>query len=134
MKAIPYVHFDGQCRAAFEFYAAVLRGEIGLIMTYRDAPVPVHLPDAAKDRIMHAVLVAGELRLMGSDMPPGMFEGAKGFSVSINPADPAEAERIHTALAEGGTVRMALQETFWAHRFGMLTDKFGTPWMVSCDK
>ena len=97
-------------------------------------PVPTHVPDEAKHRIMHMVLHAREITLMGSDAPPGMAEGAKGFHLSLHPAEPAEAERIYQALAEGGTVRMPLQETFWAHRFGMVADKFGTPWMVSCDK
>jgi len=71
---------------------------------------------------------------MGSDTPPQMFQQPAGFSVTIGVDTPKEAERIFAALAEGGTVRMAPQETFWAKRFGMLQDKFGIAWMVNCEK
>ena len=71
---------------------------------------------------------------MASDAPPGRFEKMQGFSVSLVLKDPAEAERIFNAFADGGTVRMPLGETFWAIKFGMLTDRFGTPWMVNCEK
>ena len=134
MKLAPYIHFDGQCKAAFEFYETVLGGKIGLIMTYADSPVPTHVAESAKTRIMHAAMQVDGMTIMGSDAPPGMFEGKKGFSISLHPTSVAEAERIYGALAEGATVRMPLHETFWADRFAMLTDKFGTPWMVSCDK
>lgn len=134
MKVAPYIHFDGQCREAFEFYAATLGGRMNMLMTYADAPVPTHVSEAEKGRVMHCSLSVGDDIIMGSDAPPGMFEGKMGFSISLHPAEPAEAEQIYAALAENGTVRMPIQETFWAHRFAMLTDRFGTSWMVSCDK
>jgi len=71
---------------------------------------------------------------MGSDAPPDRFEPMKGFSVTLNIAEPAEAERVFDALADKGTVRLALTEMFWAKKFGMLVDKFGTPWMINCEK
>ena len=71
---------------------------------------------------------------MGSDAPPGHQEDMKGFSVTLGIDDPKDAERIFHALAESGTVRMPIQETFWAVRFGMLVDRFGTPWMINCEK
>ena len=71
---------------------------------------------------------------MGSDAPTERYEPMKGLSVSLNVDKPAEAERIFKALAEKGKVHMPLQETFWAARFGMLVDRFGTPWMVNCEK
>ena len=83
---------------------------------------------------MHARLVVGDKVLMGSDAPPEHYEGPKGFSVSLTINDLADAERIFHALAENGTVRMPLQETFWAVRFGMLVDRFGIPWMVNCER
>ena len=134
MKLIPYLHFDGQCREAFDFYARVLGGTIGITMTYGQAPIPTHVAEEAKDRIMHMVLHAREITLMGSDRQPGKTETASGFHLSLHPTDPAEAERLYGALADGGAVHMPLQETFWAHKFGMVADRFGTPWMVSCDK
>jgi PhnB protein len=74
----------------------------------------------------------GEAVLLGSDAPLDRFEEPKGFSVSLQNTDPAEAERIFKALEEGGKVRMPLQPTFWATRFGMLVDRFGIPWMINC--
>jgi PhnB protein len=76
----------------------------------------------------------GDKVLMGSDAPPGRQEDMKGFSVTLGIDDPKDAERIFHALAENGTVRMPIQETFWAVRFGMLVDRFGTPWMINCEK
>ena len=84
--------------------------------------------------IMHARLVARDYVLMGSDAPPDRFEKPQGFSVAIQIDDPKEAERIFAALADNGSVRMPLQQTFWAVRFGMLVDKFGIPWMVNCEQ
>ena len=72
--------------------------------------------------------------MLGSDAPPGRYEEPKGFSVSVQIKDPAEAERIFQALAENGKVQMPIQQTFWAERFGMLVDQFGTPWMINCEK
>jgi PhnB protein len=76
----------------------------------------------------------GDEVLMGSDAPPPRYDAPKGFSVSLNIDDPAEAERIYRALEKNGWVQMPLQETFWAVRFGMLTDQFGIPWMINCEK
>jgi PhnB protein len=72
--------------------------------------------------------------LMGSDVPPERYQAPKGFAVTISVKQVREAERIFNELADGGTVTMPLQETFWATRFGMLTDRFGIPWMVNCEK
>jgi len=69
---------------------------------------------------------------MGSDAPLDRFEEPKGFSVSLLIDDPAEAERLFHALVEGGKVKMPIQQTFWAERFGMLVDRFGIPWMINC--
>jgi PhnB protein len=83
---------------------------------------------------MHARLTVGELVVMGSDAPPEMYQEPKGFSVSLSTEKPAEAERIFKALAENGSVKMPLQQTFWAVRFGTVTDQFGIPWMVNCEQ
>ena len=82
---------------------------------------------------MHARMTVGNAVLMGADAPPQFFSQPQGFSVSISVKDADEAQRIFTAIAEVGTVRMPLQETFWAKRFGMPIDRFGTPWMVNCE-
>jgi PhnB protein len=135
MQMNPYLTFKGQCEAAFKFYEKVLGGKIVAMMPHEGTPAADHVPAEWRSKIMHARLVLDDDRvLMGSDAPPGMQEEMKGFSVTLGVDKPAEAERIFHALAEDGTVRMPIQETFWATRFGMLTDRFGTPWMINCEK
>jgi PhnB protein len=105
------------------------------MLPHEGTPAESHVPAEWRKKIMHACLTIGDESLMASDSPPGHQEDAvKGFSVSINVDKPAEADRIFAALAEGGTTRMPIQETFWAQRFGMLVDRFGIPWMINCAK
>jgi PhnB protein len=92
------------------------------------------MPSEWGDRIMHARLQVGDAVLMGSDSPPDRAESPKGFCVMLQIDDPAEGERIFRALGDGGTVQMPYEETFWAHRFGMVVDRFGIPWMINCEK
>lgn len=134
MQANTYLTFDGDCEEAFKFYEKVLGGKIVAMITHLGTPAEEHVPTEWRDKILHARLIFGDNKLMGSDAPPGRQEKMQGFSVTLNIEDPAETERVFNALTEGGTVRMALEETFWAHKFGMLTDRFGTPWMVNCEK
>ena len=134
MQLNPYLIFNGQCEAAFKFYAQCLGGKIEMMLTHGDSPIAQQVPSEWRNRIMHARLVVGDKVLMGSDAPPEHYQGTKGFSVSLGIDDPAEAERIFHALAENGTVQMPLQQTFWAFRFGMLVDRFGIPWMVNCEQ
>jgi PhnB protein len=129
----PYLTFRGDCEAAFTLYAQVLGGKIEAMMRHQGSPMEGHVAPEWRSKIMHARLVVGGQVLMGSDAPPDRQEDSKGFSVSITVDQPAEAERIFHALAEKGTVRMPIQKTFWAERFGMLVDRFGIPWMVNCE-
>lgn len=131
-----YLIFDGDCRSAFEFYRRCLGGEIVAMHTYGEAPPEAAMPNEAHDRIMHARLEVDGQTLMGSDNAsecPVPYEGIKGAHLSLNVGSVGEAERIFQALADDGTVQMPLEETFWARRFGMLIDRFGVPWMISCD-
>ncbi|MDB5108820.1 MAG: Glyoxalase/bleomycin resistance protein/dioxygenase [Candidatus Binatus sp.] len=134
MQLNPYLIFDGKCEAAFKFYAQCLGGKIEMMMTHADSPAADQVPPAWCEKIIHARLSVGDQVLMGSDAPPDYHEEMKGFSVSLMVDTPAEAERIFSALSKNGTVRMPMAETFWAARFGMLVDQFGTPWMVNCEK
>jgi PhnB protein len=133
MQINPYLSFDGQCKEAFTFYERVLGGKIEAMFTYGDTPSAEYTPPGMHDRIMHASLTAGGQVLLGGDAPME-YGKPQGFCVSLNVDTPAEAERIFHALAESGTVQMPIGETFWADRFGMLTDRFGIPWMVNCQK
>jgi PhnB protein len=85
-------------------------------------------------KILHARMQVGDALLMGGDELPEDYDAPKGFNVTLGFDNPADAERVFGALAENGTVRMPLQETFWAVRFGMVTDRFGIPWMINCEK
>ena len=134
MQMNPYLFFDGRCEAAFRFYAECLGGEFVAMITHRDSPIADQTPPERHDQILHARLVRGDMMLMGSDAPPERHRPMQGFCVSLLVADAAEAERLFQALAADGTVHMELQETFWAIRFGMLVDRFGTPWMIGCER
>lgn len=134
MQVNPYLFFDGECEAAFKFYAKLLGGKIEALMTHEGTPAADHVPAEWRGKIIHARLVVGDLVLMGSDAPPDSYQKPQGFSVNLGFNEPAEAERVFHALVENGTVMMPLGETFWAVRFGMLVDRFGIPWMINCEK
>jgi PhnB protein len=130
----PYLVFNGNCEAAFKFYEKVLGGKIEAMLPHEGTPAAEHVPPEWRNKIMHARLSVGDKVLMGSDAPPDHYEAMKGFSVTLGIDRPADAERIFHALAEKGTVRLPIQKTFWAARFGMLVDQFGTPWMINCEQ
>jgi PhnB protein len=134
MRLDTYLTFNGRCEEAFRYYEKQLGGKIEAMLAHEGTPAEEHVPPEWHKKIMHAALRVGDAMLMGSDAPPQMFSQPQGFSVSVQVDDPAQAERIFNALSNGGTVRMPIQETFWAQRFGMLVDKFGIPWMINCAK
>jgi PhnB protein len=132
MQLIPYLNFAGNCGEAFDFYRDVLGGEILSRFTYGESPMAVDMPPESHAQIMHTHLQSGGATLMGADGPPPHPQAGQGSFVNIAVDSADEAERIWKALSEGAEVRMPLQETFWARRFGMLVDRFGKPWMVNC--
>ena len=134
MQLNPYLNFNGQCQAAFKFYAQVLGGKIEAMIPHAGTPAEEHVPAEWHDKIMHARMTVGDTVLMASDSPPEHYKEPKGFSVALQIKDPADAERVFHALAKNGSVQMPIQQTFWAVRFGMLVDLFGIPWMVNCEK
>ncbi|MEO3998012.1 VOC family protein [Mesorhizobium sp. CAU 1732] len=132
MRFVAYLSFDGKCREAFEFYAGVLDGEIKAMISNGETPMAEHFSPESQDKIMNAYLVADGAELMGADTPDSMpYAPPEGFTLSIQLDDDARAERIFAALAEDGDVRMPMEATFWARKFGMLIDKYGIPWMVN---
>lgn len=131
MKLNPYLSFDGQCRAAFEFYRQTLNGQIVFMQTIGDSPMAATTPPDAHGRIMHVTLHLGDQVLQGADAPRGQFTQPAGFCVALQFTDVAEAERVFNALAEDGHSHMPFQETFWAKGFGMCIDRFGIPWIVN---
>jgi PhnB protein len=134
MQIQPYLFFNGDCEAAFKFYERCLGGKIEAMLTHAGSPAEQQVPAEWGSKILHARLAVGDAVLMASDAPPGHYQKPQGFSVSVQINEPGRAESVFHALADGGTVTMPIQETFFAARFGMLVDKFGTHWMVNCDK
>ena len=134
MKLNSYLTFNGQCEAALKFYEQCLGGKIVAMVTHVGTPAEEQVPAEWRNKILHARLIVGDEVLMGSDAPPDRYEESKGFSVTVGIDDPTDAERIFDALAKNGTVKMPIQKTFWAVRFGMLVDQFGIPWMVNCEQ
>jgi len=134
MQLNPYLYFNGQCEVAFKFYERCLGGKIEAMMTHAGTPMEKQTPEEWRDKILHACMTVGDGVLMASDAPPEHYKEPKGFSVSRETLKKAEAERAFHALTENEKVQMPMQETFWAARFGMLTDQFGIPWMINCEK
>ncbi len=135
MQVLPYLFFDGRCEEAANFYCSTLGAEITMLMRMKDGPEPTEeckaqIPAGSENKIMHMSLRIGEGTVHASD---GRCQGKpdfKGFSLSLNPSNDAEAERLFAALAEGGQVQMPMGKTFYASRFGMVVDRFGVSWMV----
>lgn len=134
MKLNPSLSFDGQCAAAFKFYEQCLGGKPSAMMTQGESPMADEVSPDLRDKVMHTSLRVGNVDLMGSDSPPEHYQKPQGFTVCINIDDAAEAERVFKALAENGTIKMPMEKTFWADRFGMLVDQFDIPWMINCDQ
>lgn len=128
----PYLIFDGNCAEAMRFYESTLGGKLESLMTNGESPMCDQMPPGSENRVMHARLVLDGTRLMASDSMIGHpYDGMKSFSLALSYPTVEEAQRVFDALAEGGKVNMPLQKTFWAEAFGMLVDRFGTPWMIN---
>jgi len=132
-QAIAYLAFNGNCAEAMRFYEQALGGKLEVLMSGADSPMAADIPKEFADRILHARLaLPGGGMLYAGDAPAHIpYEGIKGVSIAVDYASLAEAEKVFAALAAGGQVGMPMQPTFWARRFGMCTDKFGTPWLVN---
>ena len=133
MQIKPYLSFKGDCEAAFRFYEQCLGGRLGAIFRYAGSPMAAQVPADWDDKIMHGNLTVGGQVLQGGDVVPERYEEPRGFSLSIEIDNIADAERIFQELAGGGKVVMPLEKTFWAARFGIVVDRFGIPWLVNCE-
>ena len=134
MRFNPHLAFNGNCEEAFQFYQQCLGGKIVTMLPHEGTPAEATAPPEWRKKILHASLQVGEQWLMGGDAPPDRYRAPQGFAIGIHTGDLEEGERIYKALSEGGKVVMPFQPTFWAAGFGMLTDRFGVPWMVNCEK
>jgi PhnB protein len=128
----PYLSFNGNCAEAINYYKDVLGGDILFMQRYGDSPMP---SEGVEDLVMHTTLKVGDSVIMASDCPPGQpASTGNNVSLAVGVDQAAEADAMFARMAEGGNITMPIQETFWAERFGMLTDKFGVNWMFNCEK
>ncbi len=128
----PYLNFNGKSEEAFKFYQSVFGGELAM-HRFADTPESSNMPESELNKLMHVSLPIGNNFLMASDTMESMgykLTPGNNFNISVNTDNKEEAERIFKALAEGGSVKMDLHNTFWGSYFGMLEDKFGIRWMV----
>jgi PhnB protein len=130
MKLHTYLNYGGNCEQAFRFYEQHLGGKIIMMMTHAGQPRPGNAPPDWDKAILHARMTIGGVDIMASDVPPERFERMRSVYLSLTMDSTGEAERIYALLSDGGQIFMPIQETFFAFRFAMLRDKFGTSWML----
>jgi len=128
MKLDFYINYKGNCKEAFRFYEQHLGGKITLMSTFREMPDAASIPEDKKDHILHARIEIGGAVVMGADIPQAEPMRSAYLTLRVNSAE--EAERLYTLLADGGEIFMKMEQTFFANRFAMLRDKFGTSWML----
>ena len=134
MKVQAYVTFGGRCEEALEFYKKAVGAEVKDLLRWKDSPdAAMQPPPGYEGKVMNASFRIGDTELMADDGMGAKEVEFKGMTLALSVADDAEAKRVFTALGEGGSVQMPLAKTFWTSSFGMLTDKFGVPWMVNVD-
>jgi PhnB protein len=130
MQVQPYIVFDGRCEEAIDFYKTALGATVDKLLRFKDSPDQSMVSPGNADKVMHCAFHVGETQLLASDGRCTGSSNFQGFSLTLTAKDAAEAERIFSALGEGGAVQMPMGETFFASRFGMVADRFGVHWMV----
>ncbi len=135
MQIVTSLSFKGQCREAFEFYAAALGGEITAALPYSEGPPDMPTKPEYKNWLMHCWMKVGDQAIMGADIPPefgpNIDKPKNGFDVTLHSESVEEARRWFDTLSAGGRVIMPFAETFWSPGYGNFIDKFGVPWMVN---
>ncbi len=132
MKVMTQLAFNGQCRQAFELYEKVLGGKTAVMNTFGDvdAKLPPGSTASAVDQIRFAELQVGCYAILGNDLPEQEYKPMQGFTVALHVGTSAEARRIFNALSDNGQVVTPLSEVAWSSAFGIVTDRFGTPWLI----
>jgi PhnB protein len=130
MKLYTYLNYGGNCRQAFEFYEEHLGGKITMLMTHGEVPDPSKVPADWKNAVLHARIEIGDTFVLGADIPPDRFQPMRSAYLTLIVDSVDEAERLYALLSDGGQIFMPMEETFFARRFAMLRDRFGTSWML----
>jgi PhnB protein len=128
MQMTTYVNFAGTCAEAFRYYEKHLGGRIEMMMTHAQSPEPGRLGPEWRDAVLHARLALADTALLGADIPNAEPMRSAYLTLTVDSND--DAERIFSALADGGRILMPIEETFFAHRFGQVQDRFGINWMI----
>jgi PhnB protein len=130
MKLNTYLNYGGNCKEAFQFYEKHLGGKITMMMTHGEQPNAADVPPDWKNAILHARMTLGGTELLAADIPPDRFQPMRSAYLSLALDSIEEAERVYKLLSDGGEIFMPMEETFFAFRFAMLRDKFGTSWLL----
>lgn len=130
MRLHTYLNYGGNCADAFRFYEQHLGGRITMMMKHGEAPGPSQVPPEWRDAVLHARMTIGGTEISAADIPPDRFQPMRSAYLSLSVDSTEEAERVYALLTEGGQTYMPMQETFFAFRFAMLRDRFGTSWML----
>jgi PhnB protein len=125
-----YLNYGGNCEEAFRFYERHLGGRITAVTKHGELPDPAAVPAGWEDKIVHARMELGGTVLMGADIAGDRFQPMRSAYLSLRLDGAEEAERVYALLSEGGQIFMKMEETFFASRFAMLRDRFGTSWML----
>ena len=133
MQVSPSLSFRGDCEDAFRFYERLLGGAIVAMLTYGKSPLAAQVPEEWRGKILHATLAVGDYEILGADVPPGEYEAPAGFAILIDADDPVDANYLFDQLSQQGTVKVPMQKTFWASRYGSVVDRFGIPWEINCE-
>ncbi len=133
MRLLTYLNYGGNCAEAFRFYEQHLGGKITSIAKHGDVP-DTPMPPEWHDKVLHARMNLGGTELLGADVPPDRFQPMRSAYLTLILDSSPEAERVYALLSDGGQIFMKMEETFFAHRFAMLRDRFGTSWMLIHEK
>ena len=130
MQLHTYLNYGGNCEDAFKFYERHLGGKITMLMRHGEAPNGNNMPADWSRKVLHARMNLGGTELLGADIPTDRFQPIRSAYLSLTLESDKDADRVFALLSDGGQVFMPMQETFFASRFAMLRDKFGTSWML----
>ena len=130
MQLHTYLNYGGNCEEAFRFYETHLGGRITMLMRHGEQPDASQVPPGWWNAVLHARMDLGGTVLTGADIPPDRFKPIRSAYLSLTFDSDRETERVFALLADGGQVFMPMEETFFASRFAMLRDRFGTSWML----
>ena len=130
MQLHTYLNYGGNCEQAFQFYEQHLGGKITFLMRHGEQPNSANVAPEWKNAVLHARMTIGGTELSGADIPPDRFQPMRSAYLTLTVDSTGEAERLYALLTDGGQIFMPIQQTFFASRFAMLRDRFGTSWMI----